>query len=181
MRHADHVALLKQGVPPAGVWADLGSGEGAFTLALADLLGASGRVYSVDRDRSALQLQQEAMARRFPLVATEYIAADFTKALELPPLDGIVMANSLHFHREKEPLVRRLAAHLKVQGRFLLVEYDSDRGNMWVPYPVSYATWERLSIGAGLSGTRLVARVPSRFLGAIYSALSIRGDAVACR
>ena len=40
MIHSDHVRLLRDGVPQAGgVWADIGSGGGAFTLALADLLG----------------------------------------------------------------------------------------------------------------------------------------------
>ena len=35
MNHRDHVNLLRRGVPePGGVWADLGSGAGAFTLAL---------------------------------------------------------------------------------------------------------------------------------------------------
>lgn len=174
MRHSDHVALLRDGVAPGGVWADLGSGEGAFALALADLLGSGGRIYSVERDAGALQVQRRAMAERFPQAAVEHLRADFTKPLDLPPLDGIVMANSLHFHRDKESLVRRLAAVLKDQGRFVLVEYDADRGNVWVPHPVSYATWEQLSLRAGLTGTRLLARVPSRFLGAIYSALSVK-------
>ena len=40
MNHEDHVRLLRKGiVEPGGVWADFGSGAGAFTLALADLLG----------------------------------------------------------------------------------------------------------------------------------------------
>jgi precorrin-6B methylase 2 len=38
-----------------GTWADLGSGGGAFTLALADLIGPQGVIYSMDRDRYALQ------------------------------------------------------------------------------------------------------------------------------
>lgn len=172
MRHADHVALLRDGVVPGGVWADIGSGEGAFTFALAELLGPGGRMYSVDRDAGALQAQRRAMAERFPSVAVEYLRVDFTRPLDLSPLDGIVMANSLHFHRDKEALVRRLAERLKEGGRFVLVEYDADRGNVWVPRPLSYATWEQLSTRAGLTGTRLLARVPSRFLGAIYSALS---------
>ena len=33
-----------------GTWADIGAGEGAFTLALADLLGPGGRIVAVDRD-----------------------------------------------------------------------------------------------------------------------------------
>jgi hypothetical protein len=54
------------------------------------------------------------------------------------------------------------------------VEYDADRGNPWVPHPFSAAGWERLAAAAGLIGTRRLARVPSRFLGAIYSAVSYR-------
>jgi ubiquinone/menaquinone biosynthesis C-methylase UbiE len=174
MRHADHVALLTDAVERGGVWADLGSGEGAFTLALADLVGETGRIYSVERDASALRAQREAMAERFPGVRVEYRLGDFTRPLDLPALDGLVMANSLHFYRDKEALVRRLTAHLKDEGRFVLVEYDADRGNAWVPYPISYQTWEGLSLQAGLTGTRLIHRVPSRFLGAIYSAVSVK-------
>ena len=176
MRHADHVALLRDGVPVGGTWADLGSGEGAFTLALADLVGEAGHIHSVEREADALEAQREAMGRRFPKVAVEYIRGDFTKALALPPLDGIVMANSLHFYRDKETLLRKLVAYLKDAGRFVLVEYDADRGNPWVPHPLSYATWETLSHRAGLTGTREIGRVPSRFLGAIYSALSVRAS-----
>ncbi len=163
-------------MPPGGVWADLGSGEGAFTLALADLLGEGGRIYSIERDPAALGVQREALAERFPRVAADFLRADFTKPLDLPPLDGIVMANSLHFYRDKEGLVGLLAAHLRPRGRFILVEYDADRGNAWVPHPISYATWEELSVRAELMGTRLLKRVPSRFLGAIYSAVSVRAS-----
>ncbi len=176
MQHADHVALLRDAVTPGGVWADLGSGEGAFTLALADLLGESGHVYSVERDAGALEAQRQAMAKRSPNVAVEYVRGDFTKPLDLPLLDGIVMANSLHFYRDKETLLRRLVAHLTNAGRFVLVEYDADRGNPWVPHPLSYATWEALSRRSGLTGTREIGRVPSRFLGAIYSALSVHAS-----
>ena len=168
------MALIRDAVAPGGSWADLGSGQGAFTLALADLLGESGHIYSIERAAGALQAQREAIAKPFPRVAVDYMHADFTKELDLPPLDGIVMANSLHFHRDKAPLVRRLAGRLKPGGHFVLVEYDTDRGNAWVPYPISYSKWERLSAEAGLSGTRLIERVPSRFLGAIYSAVSTR-------
>ena len=174
MRHAEHVGLLRDGVTTGGAWADLGSGEGAFTLALADLIGESGRIYSVDRDAAALRTQREAMAARFPKTRTEFMRADFTTPLDLPALDGIVMANSLHFYRDKGPVLQRLIAYLKERGRFVLVEYDADRGNAWVPYPISYPTWEVLSAHVSLTGTRLLARVPSRFLSAIYSAISVR-------
>ena len=176
MDHADHVGLIRAGVdPPGGVWADLGSGDGAFTLALADLLGPGGSIISVDRDAAALRRQAAAMAARFPEVSLETRVADFTGPLALPSLDGLVMANSLHYVRAKEPVVRALAGAVRPGGRFVLVEYDADRGNPWVPFPLSFSTWEGLAARSGLDETRLIGRVPSRFLGAIYAAASVVG------
>lgn len=174
MEHADHVALLLDGVPGGGAWADLGSGHGAFTLALADLLGGSGTIYSVDRDAAALRAQQQALGSRFPTVTVHYLTADFTRPLVLPPLDGVLMANALHFVREKSGVLQMVGGYLKRGGRLVLVEYNADQGNPWVPYPLSYPTWEALARRSGLVQTRLLATTPSRFLKEIYSALSFK-------
>ena len=49
MDHRDHVGLLREGVEGGGLnWADLGSGQGAFTLALADLLGPTGSIHTTE-------------------------------------------------------------------------------------------------------------------------------------
>lgn len=166
--------LIRDGVvSPGGVWADLGSGEGAFTLALAELLGPSGTIYSVDRDKGSLREQERVMRGRFPGVSVDYMLGDFTRRLDLPTLDGIVMANSLHFVRDKGPVLALVRSYLRPGGRLVLVEYNADRGNMWVPHPLSYPTWEKLSLSEGFASTRLMATVPSRFLGEIYSAVSI--------
>jgi SAM-dependent methyltransferase len=84
------------------------------------------------------------------------------------------MANSLHFVRDKKPVLDLVRGHLKPGGRLVLVEYNADRGNPWVPHPLSYPTWERLAADSGFAETRLLERVPSRFLGEIFSALSLR-------
>jgi SAM-dependent methyltransferase len=183
MDHADHVGLLRGAVGGGGIWADIGAGTGAFTLALADLLGAGGRIVAVDRDAGALRDNARLVAARFPDVTLETMAADFTRPLELPGLDGLVAANSLHYvPRDRQAVVvAALAAHVRDGGRFVVVEYDADRGNPWVPHPFSYPSWERLAEDAGLSDTRLLGRVPSRFLGAIYSAVSRRRSAEASR
>lgn len=173
MKHSDHVRLLRKGVAePGGVWADLGSGTGAFTLALADLLGEAGRIYSVDKDLEVLKEQEKIMRLMFPAVAVLFLVADFKRRLDLPPLDGIVMANSLHYVRDKGAVLRRIHSYLKPGGRLLLVEYNVDRGNLWVPYPLSYPTWEGLARQNNFSETQLLEKVPSRFLGEIYSAIS---------
>ena len=173
MDHQDHVNLLRAGVTrPGGVWADFGSGDGAFTLALAELIGSTGQIYSLDKSKGKLGRQERAMQERFPDVVQIYLQADFTKKVELPALDGLVMANSLHFIRNKEPVVRLLHSYLKPDGRFILVEYNSDRGNPWVPHPLSFDTWTGLARKAGFERTELLATVPSRFLGEIYAAAS---------
>jgi SAM-dependent methyltransferase len=177
VNHADHVGLLRGGldsVAPGERWADIGAGSGAFTLALADLLGPGASIVAVDRDAGALRANARELAARFPEVAFEARIADFVLPLELASLDGIVAANSLHFvPRDRQvETVRRLAAMLRPGGRFLVVEYDADRGNPWVPHPFSVASWQRMAADAGLQGTVEVGRVPSRFLGAIYAAAS---------
>jgi ubiquinone/menaquinone biosynthesis C-methylase UbiE len=175
MDHSDHVGLLKAGiVGPGGVWADMGSGGGAFTLALADLIGPSGVIYSVDKDASALQRQEWSIQTRYPAVTMHYVAADYCGPLDLPPLDGIVMANTLHFHRKKEAVLWLIQGYLKLKGLFILIEYNTDRGNPWVPYPISFRKWKKLASRVGFADTWLLATRPSSFLGEIYAAASRR-------
>ena len=173
MNHKDHLNLLQKGIPEKGcIWADLGSGTGAFTLALADLIGPTCKIYSIDKDQKALKEQEKAMRTNFPNTTVEYRNADFTRQLDLPKLDGIIMANSLHFVRHKEPVLQLIRSYLRPGGRFILVEYNTDRGNMWVPYPLTYRTWEKLAHQNGFTETQLLSTVPSRYFGEIYSALS---------
>ncbi len=173
MDHHDHVALIKSGIPePGGIWADLGSGDGAFTLALADCLGPGGRIYSVDKNGRALARQAERLQARFQQVQLTTLQADFTRPLDLPALDGVVAANALHFLRDKTPALRQIQRLLKPGGRLIVVEYNVDRGNLWVPHPFSYPSWEKMARRQGFIQTELLATRPSSFLGEFYAALS---------
>lgn len=182
MDHADHVRLLRPAIPapaPGAVWADIGAGTGAFTRALADLLGPGATVIAVDRDRSALEANSRAVGAAFPATEFASIVADFRGDLaSLPPLDGFVAANSLHFARADQiRVIASLAARLQLGGAFVVVEYDSDDGNQWVPHAFSARSWPALAEAAGLVSAHEIGRVPSRFLGAIYSAIAHRpGD-----
>lgn len=175
MDHADHIALIRDGVlTPGGVWADFGSGTGAFTLALAELIGPQATLYSIDQKASALRQQQTAVQSRFPTLPVHYLTADFSRPLNLPPLDGIVMANALHFERHKAPVLEQIYGCLRPYGRFILVEYNVDRGNLWVPHPLSFTTWQQLAQKHGFVETRLLATRPSSFLREIYAAVSLK-------
>jgi SAM-dependent methyltransferase len=187
MDHRDHVRLLRGGVDgPGGTWADIGAGTGAFTLALADLLGPGSRILAVDRDRRVLETNRAAVAARFAAVMIETRVLDLAgpdAASGLPALDGIVAANSLHFlpRLMRIEVVRSLATRLRPGAPFVVVEYDTDAGNQWVPHPFAYSTWEAIAATAGLVRTERLEVVPSRFLGSIYSAVSRRVSASARR
>src|SRR5688572_13012136 len=80
VNHADHVALIRDGVrdAPTGRWLELGAGEGAFTLALADVLGPDGSILALDRDPQSLARLRERTAEQFPATDLETVVADFT-------------------------------------------------------------------------------------------------------
>lgn len=172
MDHQDHVNLIKKGIPSKGIWADLGSGRGAFTLALADCLDNESYIYSVDVDQRALKNQELRIKTEFPEIQASFIQKDFTQLLELPPLDGILMANSLHFVQDKLPVLKLISSYLKDDGRLVLVEYDTAQGNYAVPYPITFAMWTQLAEDVGFSKTQLLATRPSSFLGQFFSSVS---------
>ena len=173
MDHADHVALIRGGVEGAGRrWLELGAGEGAFTLALADILGPGAEILASDRDGRVLRALEGRVRGAFPATRLETRAFDFTDALPYGPFDGVLAANALHFVRDREATLRAIRWALVPGGRLVIVEYDADRGNPWVPYPFSFETWQREAPCAGYEAPRLLHRVPSRFLGAIYGAVT---------
>src|SRR4051794_15337342 len=175
MNHADHIALIRTGVEGAGPrWLELGAGDGEFTLALADVLGATGDIVAVDLDRRALASLDRRVRGAFPSVALETVVADFSRGLPSGPFDGVLAANSLHFIANRAPLLEAIRAAIRPDGRLVLVEYDADHGNTWVPHPISFAAWSEAAPHAGFRDVRKLHAVPSRFLGSIYGAVATR-------
>lgn len=140
MTHDEMVALIRGGVDvPGGTWADFGAGAGNFTRALRDLLGPQATIYAVDRDAGALEAQREVI----PLLG------DFTRPLDLPPLDGVLMANALHWVQNQARVLELLAGYLRPGGRLILVEYEVRRPRPYIPFPVPYTRFESLALAAG--------------------------------
>ncbi len=176
MNHTDHVNLLSPAnLTPGGVYADFGAGSGAFTLALRELVGSDATIYAVDKDKSSLrELENSHRARFNSTLNLILLPNDFSRPFNIPPLDGIVMANSLHFFKEKEKILRHVSGFLKPNGALILIEYNVDRGNLWVPHPLTFETFSALAPKAGFTTPRLLAKVPSRFLKEFYSAVAYK-------
>jgi ubiquinone/menaquinone biosynthesis C-methylase UbiE len=178
MDHTDHVNLLRPAhLPEGGTYADFGAGDGAFTLALREIIGPGATIYAVDKNRASLnKLESNHRARYDTTRNLILLKDDFSNPLDLPALDGIVMANSLHFFKDKETILRHVCGFLKPNGVLMLVEYNVDSGNLWVPHPLTFDTFQTLAPQAGFTEPRLLAKAPSRFLKEFYSAAANRKE-----
>jgi len=153
-------------------WADLGSGTGLFTTAMAEVLPPGSTVYAVDKNRNALY-----DLKPFPRVNLRKLEADFVKdVLPLSGLDGILMANALHFVADRTAFISTARQWLNDEGCFILIEYDTDTPNPWVPYPVSFASATKLFEHSGYKTIKKLGTQPSLYQRAgIYAALLERG------
>jgi len=170
----DAIALIRAAVKnPGGVWADLGAGSGAFTRALAALLGPTGTVYAVDNDPGALRELDRRDDAVAPGAEVRTIIGDFTGPLELPPLDGVLIANALHYvpYSNQPTVVGHLASLLKEAAPMVVVEYDRRDANQWVPYPITPSALTALARDAGLATPTILGTRPSRYSGTMYSAV----------
>lgn len=149
MKVSDAIALIKAGIPDGminNVWVDLGCGSGIFTSALASLLGDGGKIYAMDKENHALGIETDSKTR------IEFIKLDFINdALPFSLVDGILMANALHYVKDKAAFIEKLKKHLKTHGELIIVEYDTVRQNRWIPYPISFEKLTQTFFDAGFS------------------------------
>ena len=141
-------------------WVDLGCGTGTFTLALASLFKPSSTIYAVDADSSSLKR----IPGNYNGVIIEKQQSNFEKdELPLTGLDGILMANSLHYVKDKTGFINKISRMLQPAGCFLLIEYDTDKSNQWVPYSLSFLNAKKLFSEAGFSSIHKLQEKPSLF------------------
>ncbi len=150
--------IEKAVIKKESVWADLGAGTGTFTQAL-QLLLPKGKVYAVDKSPHALW--------RLPKnhsVPMEIVDADFTKPIDVPPLDGLLMANALHYVKQPTHLLTKLLPLLKPGGTFVLVEYETNQARPpWIPYPIPFNQFRTIALEAGLTPPKMIGSVPSMY------------------
>jgi ubiquinone/menaquinone biosynthesis C-methylase UbiE len=166
------IKLIENGMSNAGEaqsWLDLGAGSGLFTRALASTLPSGSVVTAIDKS-SSFSLSQ---SNHKGATHIETRSVDFTK-IDLKDFNvhGILMANSLHYVKGQEGFLKKALDSLLPGGRLIVVEYDTDRGNTWVPYPLSFNSLSNLLAKTSAGIVTRLGTTPSQFQrGGIYSAL----------
>jgi len=149
-------------------WADLGCGTGLFTQALSRMLQPGSSIHGIDNN-SSLRRQTTPNGIEIIPLQLDFVTADWG----LQDLDGIIMANSLHYVKDKVSFLLKIKAHLKPAAPILIVEYDTDIPvPAWVPYPLSFPSLTNLFTSAGYITIQKSGEKPSIYGGGnIYAAL----------
>jgi ubiquinone/menaquinone biosynthesis C-methylase UbiE len=142
---------------------------------LAQLLGREGSVVAIDRDPSALTKLRR-LSERMPKTAApvRVVEADVSQPPRddsLAELDGVLIANVLHFFEDPTAVLRNAIAMLREGGRIVVLEYDGVSPSQWVPYPLSRQRLKEVSRVLGLGAPTVTGQRPSRFRGMLYCAV----------
>ena len=140
------------------VWADLGCGNGLFTRALASLLPEGSLIRAIDTDAKSIR----GIPESFNGINIEKSVDDFLNGnVFFHQMNGVLMANSLHFVPDKKSFLRTIFESLRDGGLFLLVEYDLKTANRWVPFPATIDETEDLLTNAGFHSFEVLRKKPS--------------------
>jgi ubiquinone/menaquinone biosynthesis C-methylase UbiE len=114
--------------------ADFGAGSGWYSFAAAEAVGATGKVYAIDVQKSLLEkLKNEARNIRH-LMNLEIVWADLEHLggtrLRENSMDAVIAANVFFLFENKDNPCMEIRRILKPGGRLLLIDWSSSFGGM---------------------------------------------------
>ena len=160
MEVSEAIRLIQAKVPSEkSIWADLGAGTGIFTQALQEILPEESTIYALDKSPMVLYRLPQLPHKKLIV-----IDGDFTKTMELPKLDGVVLANALHYTQDHTSTLQNILHYLRPQGTLIIVEYEQNQPNPpWVPYPISFQRLGKVAESLNLTPPVQFAQTPSRY------------------
>lgn len=123
------LAAIKDGTTVA----DIGAGDGYYTVRLASRVGAKGRVLAQDIDKAAIQrLGQRVERDRLDNVAIKLGAADDPR-LPSGSFDRIFLVHMYHEVTEPYAFLWRMRPALRKGGQIIVVDIDRPTGEHGIP------------------------------------------------
>ena len=151
-------------------WADIGAGTGVFTVALDQLLVSGSHIYAMDKNPHSLY------SLNLNNCQLHIEEQDFNRTFDYPEMDGIIMANTLHYAEYPKQVMENILKILKPGGSFILIEYETNRPlKPWIPYPVPFEYFLEIAKELPLSVPQILQKRPSTYgHDHIYLAKSIK-------
>ena len=159
------LAAIKAGTTVA----DIGAGDGYYTVRLAARVGAKGRVLAQDIDQAAIQrLGQRVLRERLDNVAIKLGEADDPK-LPSASFDRIFLVHMYHEVSEPYAFLWRLRPALRAGGQVVVVDIDRPTGEHGMPPALLFCEM-------GAVGFRLVEFVRKPELRGYYAQFEAVGE-----
>jgi hypothetical protein len=132
-------------------------------------LPAGSVIHAVDTDQNALRHLPH--PERVQIIPHAFNFVE--KSWPFDGLDGVLMANSLHYVADQHAIIQQIQSYLQPAHLLIIIEYDRENANPWVPYPITYQQLAALLESLGYGSVSKLGQHPSRYgNGMIYAALA---------
>lgn len=157
-------------IKPGTTVADIGAGEGYYTVRLAERVGAKGRVLAQDINRGALDRLAERVLRERPLekVTIQEGGLDDPR-LPKGSFDRIFMVHMYHEVTEPYAFLWRLRPALAKGGQVIVVDRDRPTNEHGIPPKLLFCEFEAV-------GYRLQEFVERKEVGAYFARFELVGE-----
>ncbi len=127
---------------------------------MANILADSGHIHVVDKSKKKL-----AAFKTMPkdLAKISLHNKDFLAAKLFDDLDGIFLPYSLHSVPNPIKFLGQAMLSIKANGKILILDYNSRRGNPWIKYPVDIKRLKYLAKQVDLPEPKIIQKSKSRF------------------
>lgn len=141
-RNEAKVVMDLAAIRPGMTVADIGAGEGYYTVRLAERVGADGRVLAQDISREALdRLGRRVERERLENISIKLGGID-NPQLPADSFDRIFMVHMYHEVTEPYAFLWNLWPALNAGGQIVVVESDSPVGRHGLPHTVLFCEFE---------------------------------------
>lgn len=141
-------------------WAIFGVPNKNYVYAIADVLGLSGQVHAVDKSKRKLAVINPEVKG---LAKINLENKDFLAAKLFDDLDGVFLPYSLHKVANPMKFLGQVMLSIKVDGKLLILDYNTQRANPRLKYPVDIKRLNSLTKKLALPEPKILQKTRARF------------------
>ncbi len=124
------VALDEIGIKAGSTVADIGAGNGFYTLLLAQRVGPAGKVYANDIQPEMLKLLDQRVRERGLKNVIPVLGKEDDPKLPAGSIDVALLVDVYHEFSKPQMMIRKLRDSLKPDGRLVLLEFRAEDPNV---------------------------------------------------